>query len=419
MALDRNHFILREHCHVNSNEDGDRFVGIKADSENATVYFPIGYDLPESDSELKSDIKNLFAILALFTEKKDRLLHADKFTGPQPVDFPIQAYLNIINYYLDHNGHYYSETEPKYKTDRGGKTNWGKTVKTVMPMVQGKSFIYLKQVIRTTTPNLDRLITRIHKYCVYESFERIGWLYTDNQPEQPDITFEKNTFLATLRTKMSSTNVDADRRLFESMISMIEYIDDRTIDRQFYFGTENFETVWEKLIDRFFGEPNKEEYFPHAIWKFGDDRERTASALIPDSIMLYNNKFYVLDAKYYRYGVFPELGINGLPKSSDINKQITYGQYVKKVKAPEGAEVFNAFLMPFNKRKNSFSITDCVGNVAEAMGDWIKKPEKHERVQGIVVDTRYLLKNYNGYHDYDKNLLAQAIESGIKEEALD
>ena len=417
MPLDRSHFNLREHCHINSNEDGDRFVGIKADSENAVVYFPMGYELPESDSELKLDIKNLFTVLALFTEKKDRLLHVDKFTAPQSVDFPIQAYLNVINYYLDHNGNYYSETEPQYKVDRGGgKTDWGRTVKSVMPMVQGKSFIYLDQVVRTSAPNLNRLITRIHRYCVYESFERIGWLYTDNRPEQPDIAFDKNTFLATLRSKMGSTNIDTDRRLFESMIAMIEYMDDQTIERQFYFGTDKFENVWEKLIDKFFGEPNKDEYFPHAMWRFGDDRERTASALIPDSIMLYKDKFYVLDAKYYRYGVFPELGINGLPKSSDINKQITYGQYVKREKALDGAEVFNAFIMPFNRYKNLFSITGYFGNVAEAVGDWIKNPEKHERIQGIVIDTRYLLKNYDGQHDYDKYLLAQAIESGIKEE---
>ena len=28
---------ITKHCHVNSNEDGDRFVGIKADSDNAGI----------------------------------------------------------------------------------------------------------------------------------------------------------------------------------------------------------------------------------------------------------------------------------------------------------------------------------------------------------------------------------------------
>ena len=49
-------------------------------------------------------------------------------------------------------------------------------------------------------------------------------------------------------------------------------------------------------------------------------------------------------------------------------------------------------------------------NVAEARGDWIEKPEIFERVQGIVVDTRYILKNYDGNHDFDKKRLSEEIE---------
>ncbi len=412
MPIDREHFNIREHCHVNSNEDGDRFVGVKADSDNAVIYFPVGYELPSSEVELKRDIKNLFQVLATFTDKRDRLLHVDKFTAPQSVDFPIQAYLNVINYYLDHNGTYYSETESAYKVDARGKTNWSRTIKTQKPMLQGNSPIYLKQVVRIQTPNLNRLITRIHKYCVYESFDRIGWLYTLNKPEYPDISFDKTMFLSTLRDKLSCTNNDNDKRLFRSMIAMIEFLDDKTIDKQFYFGTDNFDSVWEKLIDKYFGETNKEAYFPHAKWteKYGPAKGKSASALEPDSIMVYKGKFYVLDAKYYKYGVYPELGTAALPQSSDINKQITYAQFVKREKSG-GAPVFNAFLMPFNKSKNKFDPNGgWMQNVAEAVGDWIDNPEQYEKVQGIVIDTRYLLKNFDGNHDYDKNLLAVEIE---------
>ena len=33
---------LKVKCHVNKNGDGDRFVGIKADANQAMVYFPMG-----------------------------------------------------------------------------------------------------------------------------------------------------------------------------------------------------------------------------------------------------------------------------------------------------------------------------------------------------------------------------------------
>lgn len=420
MPIDREHFVIREHCHVNSNDDGDRFVGVKADSDNAVIYFPMGYELPENDAELRRDIKNLFQVLATFTDKTDRVLEMDKFTAPQSVDFPIQAYLNVINYYLDHNGSYYTETETSYKVDSRGKTDWNRTIKTQTPMIQGKSILYLNQVVRVSTPDLNRLITRIHKYCVYESFERIGWLYTTNKPEMPDITFDKAMFVSTLNSKLSNTNNDNDKKLFRSMIAMIEFEDSSTIDKQFYFGTDRFENVWEKLIDKFFGVGNKDDYFPHALWteKYGKNKGKPASALQPDSIMIYNDKYYVLDAKYYRYGVFPQYGPDVLPQSSDINKQITYGQFVKNRRTPENAQVFNAFLMPYNRSDNWFKINDIYGNVAEATGDWVDdadNPQVYERVQGIVIDTRYLLKNYDGNHEPDKALLSEAIESAFND----
>ena len=189
MPIDREHFVIRNHCRVNRNDDGDRFVGVKADSNNAIIYFPMGYELPEDDAELRRDIKNLFQVLAAFTDKTDRVLEMDKFTAPQSVDFPIQAYLNVINYYLDHNGTYYMEMESTYKVDKRGKTDWGKTIKTQTPMIQGKSLIYLNQVVRVSTPDTNRLITRIHKNTVYMKVLRNWLAYTTNKPEQPDICF--------------------------------------------------------------------------------------------------------------------------------------------------------------------------------------------------------------------------------------
>lgn len=415
MAIDRENFKLREHCHICSNDDGDRFVGVKADSNNAMIYFPLGYQLPEDDDQLRRDVKNLFDILASFTDRNDRVLHMDSFTAPQSVDFPIQAYLNVINYYLDHNGAYYTESETTYKVGFRGKTDWSRTIKTQTPVFQGNSPLYLKTVVRNNTPNENRMITLIHKYCVYESFDRIGWLYTTNTPEYAIAPTDKNTMVSILNDKKNNTNNDSDKFLFSSMIAMLEFMDNNTIDKQFYFGTDKFEHVWEKLIDIVFGEFNKNDYFPHGLWteRYGTLKGKKTSALEPDSIMIYGDKYYVLDAKYYRYGVYPTSGVNSLPKSSDINKQITYADYVKNKTTPKGAEVFNAFILPFNKYKNLFNTNEIFLNVAEATGDWLpndSKPEIYQKVQGIVMDTRYLLMNYDGNHDRDKKALSEEIE---------
>ena len=408
---------LKERCHIDTNEDGDSFVGVKADSNEAVVYFPVGYQLPDNEQEVRSDIKHLFGLLAAYTQREDRVLHMRKFEAPQSVDFPIKAYLDIIEYYMT-LGNYYMETEAIFKTDTRGKTDWSKTIKRNVPQIQGDSIVYLKRTVRDSRPNANNLITEINKYCVYQSFERLGWLYTSDMPPKPSIEFDKNLFLPVLRKKLNSTNNDKDRRLFQAMIAMVEFIDERTLDKQFYFGTEHFEKVWERLIDAAFGIREKENYFPRTTWKerYGEKKQVPFHALEPDSIMIMGDEYYVLDAKYYRYG---NTGlISHLPESTSINKQITYGEYVYNQKLNHlsgGQKLYNAFIMPFNMKDNPFGIHDWHGNVAEATGDWRDGSKKDfERIQGIVVDVRYLMFHYQGNLDREKKIIADDISNGAK-----
>lgn len=136
--------------------------------------------------------------------------------------------------------------------------------------------------------------------------------------------------------------------------------------------------------------------------------------------MIYNDKVYVLDAKLYRFGCNPD-NPDLLPNSSDINKQITYGEYIVRAKGVPDDNLYNAFIMPFNSAKNGFWTLDAtgnivpgftgeIGNVAEAVGDWKPNSKKYERVQGIVMDTRFLMYNYIAMPDQQKRSLAEAIE---------
>ena len=88
--------------------EGDSFVGVKADTDDAMIYFPIGYQLPPDDDDLRADINNLFYVLAAFM-KEDKLIEESKFAAPRTVDFPMHSYLKIIRDYL-RTGRYYVET---------------------------------------------------------------------------------------------------------------------------------------------------------------------------------------------------------------------------------------------------------------------------------------------------------------------
>ncbi|MCM1330105.1 MAG: LlaJI family restriction endonuclease [Ruminococcus sp.] len=411
---------IKKHCHVNSNEEGDRFVGIKADSENAMVYFPIGYELPQTDAEIRMDIRHLIQVLSEFTSKEERLLALNKFAAPQHAEFPINAFRTVIEYFLNNNCKYYIETEPTYKTAAAGKQSWSRTAKKHMPIIQThdgvSSFVYTKYEVRTSAQNDTNLITQINRYCVFEAFERLGWLYAPIKAEKPGAHPDVKTSKAIVISKLGNTNNDKKKALFQGMLDMLNYMEEKTSDRQFYFGTYDFDHVWEKIIDKAFGERDKEKYFPRSRWLLDYGKYRENHPLMPDTIMIYNGKYYILDAKCYKYG---QTGISShLPNASSVSKQITYGEYLEKYMGIDANSIFNAFIMPFNKAKNFFNITENTGVIGEAVGDWRNNKKHYERIQGIVMDTRYLMYHYSGKPVKEKAALAECIETVLNREPV-
>ena len=403
---------LRQRCHINTNEDGDRFVGVKADSDDAVIYFPIGYRLPDNDDDLRNDINNLFGVLAVFM-KEDKVIEAPKFEAPQTVDFPIHAYLTVIRDFLQ-KARYIIETDPQYKTDTKGRTSWPRTVREQRALIQKNgSLIFTNMTVRSTTPNANKEITQIHRYCVYEAFEKMGWLYVPFMPEKPGNHPSVKESIYILQKKLATTNNDVEQELFGAMKSMLEYVDSRNADMQYFFGTDDFDHIWEKMIDKAFGIEDKEKHLPRTRWllDYGSDKEKRP--LYPDSIMIYKNKYYVLDAKCYRYGW--TANPDHLPNGTDINKQITYGEYIERSKGVSNDSLFNCFIMPYNMEDNLFHLSGTVGNIGEAIGDWRydssnPKMKNYERIQGIVMDTRYLMYNYIGTPEQQRKELAECIE---------
>ncbi len=406
-------FNLRDSCVVDTNEDGDRFVGVKIENDKAMVYFPLGYHLPDDDRELRRDIRFLFGVLSSFTNREDRVLRGSKFVQAHPVDFPILAFLDVLDYYMENNGKYYTVTEKRFKSDSKGKIDFRRTAKNEKPFIKNGSLIYTKFQVEYQSPLDNVLITNIHKFCVYHAFKRLGWLYTNQTIGNPGFALDKRRFLDELKNHYRHSNIDRDKRLFKSMIAMIEFIDDRIIDKSFYFGTDNFEYVWEKVIDKVFGIPNKEDYFPKAAWveRHGAKKGVETHALMPDTIMLYNGKVYILDAKFYKYGA-THLA-SDLPDTSSINKQITYGEYINNVKKIGDESLFNAFIMPYDAKDNLFETNEQMVNVSEATGKWRPNMKHYEKIQGIVIDVRTLLLNHAGNHDKEKKILSEKIEEYI------
>ena len=168
------------------------------------------------------------------------------------------------------------------------------------------------------------------------------------------------------------------------------------------------------MIDKVYGIKNKKKYFPKTYWNIKGNIYNN-SVLEPDTIMIYDNDVYVLDAKYYKYGISGNK--KDLPNSSSINKQITYGEYIAKnidmlKKYENSFKVYNAFLMPYESKEINEEKYKWIG---EAYSEWKNNSKEYERIQGILIDVKYLMSLNNKYNLVEISKISKIIKNNFKE----
>lgn len=401
--------MLKQYC-LTSKDTSDLFVGIRFKDGKPNVIFPHGYSLPDNDVECRKDIFRLLAVLQRFSEHREGDIKSEDIN--QVSTLPLTSYQYIIQDYLSHG--YYTEKEIKYIQAQRGKISWKRTIQQEQAQIDNNNIVYLDFQVKTNKINSNNLISQIHKYCVYFCFLKFGWLFfaSDYVPEKPQIPFNKKLFSNVLSVALNETYNDQKRILFQSMINVINDNDENISVNNISIGVNRFDPIWERMIDYVFGEDNKEKYFPHATWHIiKNNKVEQSSALEPDTIMKYNGKIYVLDAKYYQYGITNQL--SDLPATSSIQKQITYGKHIaEQIKETTENDVYNAFIMPYAAMDNEiFKFTSV------ATADWEtydKSTFNYAYVLGMLLDTKWLITNFVRHNNEEIEKLASAIENSLR-----
>ena len=425
---------INDICHCDAKTDsGDEFVGIRCIKANDGKYetridFPMGYfkddaairTLPEET--VRESVMNLFSVLTdadLLSKIREDSSIAAISEEAKETTFPMLAYLNVIRNYLD-NG-YITEREVEYKRKAHGKVNWNRTIKMTKPIVDEdeSNLVYLDLIARKVNYNEDCLITLVHKFCVHDALNRLGFLFGIEPTEEPILDFEYELFCSAVNAKLSKTFNDRDLHLLSDLAKIIEFLaEHRTedgINSEYYFGVNKFAPVWEALIDRIFGTVSRKErndkYNPHlkyvaenAANSEGDayqeevdsNAEYKRSTLRPDTIMVTeipeqvgDDKVgvFILDSKYYKFGVVDENFDRKrfLPGAESVCKQMAYAEYVetrwKKIFSLDSSNavhsqnddcatsfagmtsnnIYNAFIMPY--------CADAVDSIASLQND--------------------------------------------------
>lgn len=183
--------------------------------------------------------------------------------------------------------------------------------------------------------------------------------------------------------------------------------------KDLFYGTENFEYVWQDLIDRAFGISDKQKYFPKCIWRFPQGHREKSQDIIPDTVMEFQGKIFILDAKYYRYGATQNT--YHLPDSQSIVKQFAYAEFVENHFHIDDRNIFNVFLSPYDSNDKIWRDLPKRGRFrllrfGEATGNW-KEPflKNYAKIHGILLDTALLLKHHPQNSLFEMEDLAKAV----------
>ena len=396
---------LKDICVVSSNTIDDNYVGIKFIDEEVQVYFPLGYEIPEENAECRKSIINLMKTISI----GNRLNNSDSklsMNNGKEDEVPFNSFIWIINDYL--NNGLYTDKEKVYKQNKNGKINWKKTLNTKF-YISSKNAVYLNPYVEKNTLE-DNIITDIHAYCVKLSVEYIGWIFGNIPvPENNIVENRYNYYITILNKEIIHSFDDRKKTLLINIKKILEMSGGSNKSKLNNYGTAQYEYIWEYMVNKVYGNENVDKYFPNSKYHLlGFDKVTEASRLRPDSILSVEKDIYILDSKYYKYGI--TRNTLHLPNTDSVQKQITYGEHIENNYNYD--KIYNAFILPYNKYKNPFELSNNIEYVGFSESSWKSENSNkyYEKVSVILIDTRYLIDCYTRCKDNNIDKLIASIQ---------
>lgn len=413
--------------HSVTNEEHNSFVGLRIKNGEIHFHYPESYDLSDENDKksFRYDVVNIIRTISLAKSKTSSISLSDSGVH-QSEQFAIMSYLWIIRDYLS-NG-YYRNSEKIYSVNGKGKINWKKTLDT-QPIISNGNIIYNNVVVEVRN-DCDDVITEAHKWCVFDSVRKIGWLFGLSEKsvfvsKTADSVIKK--YIRAIRTELKRTFDDVKKARLNHMLKVLMGVDDSDRTKEIVFGVDKYHYVYERMVDYTFSNIDDiTKYNPNAKWylKKNAFEPKDASALRPDTILLDTKQngekvAYVLDAKFYRFGTTGKE--SDLPTTTSIQKQITYGDnIICNLQEKENIkQVYNAFVMPYNKHNNIFDYKENLEYVGYSEANWRNDKLSHTRICAFLLDTKHLISTWShGNSEEDVKKLIEEIGRATTDESM-
>lgn len=398
----------------------DNFVGLKYKKDQINVFLPIGYNKQvfSTDNELSSEQK-IDLLLLLKTVTLVKSLNNEKTDFGDDIgnndEVPYNSLIWIISDYF--NNGLYQEIDKKYSQKGHGKINWKKTLNSEH-YFEDDSITFINPYYESSVQR-STLITELNNYCLHISFKYIGFLFgkvflPECNLNEESIKDNIQYYMDIINKELSKSFNDRKKTLLTNMKRILMMNSDDSFEVQPTYGTRKYEYAWEKMVNDTLGSKiDISKFFPNAYWNIQGKVEEDKSKLRPDSILLNSNKVYILDAKYYKYGITGN--ILDLPHTDSIQKQITYGDHISNNPQTYGVEknnIYNAFILPFNKDEKPFKCDDNIKYMGYANSAWRDKKENYnyEKILLLLIDTKYMIDCFYQREIADLKKLIELIE---------
>lgn len=383
-----------------SGENISEYIGIVIKEGKPEVIFPRGFNLSSNNKEIRKEIILLIKVLNKYSKRKESkifLKEKESILDGEGKEFPFKSAIWLINDY-ENNG-IYRESYPCYKIDKTGNINWNRTLKTQIPYTLKNRLIYMDFVINEKREDINNQITIIQMYVIEKCIKYVGWLYPNIYIEKGNkLPFSNQMCINILTKELRLTNNDNKKLLLKNMINFLKYTSNKKSDENLTeYKTKKFECIWEDMLSEILGNEDVRKYNISAKWCINGNVKET-SKLRPDVILKKEKKIYVIDAKYYKYGITEKL--IDLPQSSDITKQFIYSSYIKS-NFKEIEEVYDAFILPYNGVGKDIFCAE--GSASIDITEFFEK-----KVICILADTKEIMKQYinpSKREEYRKNLI--------------
>lgn len=395
--------------HQVTNKIDDQFVGLKIRNNRIDFYYPQTYNLDRTT--LENERNDILAFLYTISIAKgyssdDEKIESSHFKNKA---LPLPSFLWIIQDYLKSG--LYINREKILKKNQRGKVDWKRTLDGE-PIISKGNVIYNDLIVEIKN-EFDNLLVEIHRYCVKKSLDVLGWLFGIKSSLFIHVTPVndnlQNIYVDVLKKELNNIFDDYKKEKITHMLKIVEGLNDDLTTSEIVYGVDSYENIYEKIINSIFGNRDASNFYPSAYWylKAKDYKEFKSSKLRPDTILVHNKTAYILDAKYYQYGFTAE--IHHLPETTSIQKQITYGDYIKaNMNEYDISEIRNAFILPFNKENNVFGYRKNLEYIGFSKTDY-RKGEEHQIIHAFLIDLKSAIIAWNRSNNFDivKELISE------------